>query len=380
MEEADTHTGKAAAIDVLTKDVNKSLKLYSKPDDLWDEETTKKGGEQDEVSKKKRTYLRFKDRVEQIYHILEQILAHQAQVDAEDGIGFRIKYTPRRQLEGFDFMDVATDEDPFWPRVITLRSTGKGWVDFTKAIHAITLFGNGFGELIKPADTNGLCSSWFEVPKEKDCLAVCVADIKEILRKKGSVKQNPWRLVDDIYWHKPDKIFEACRCAGKTVGRRCDRVQVLLPASFPSLWARGFNSPGQLEDYGAVIFGHSWKFPLRWEDHGNPIEGEPSPLSEESDTPFRDSGIGSSLVPSTVEGSEILAASGSQQPLSEGFSSESLPGPATSDRTNLQATATQSHENGSSAVTGQRSRRKRVIRPLLQLLRNQRKLREYASE
>jgi hypothetical protein len=99
MEAATTHTGKAAAIAVLPNDTNKNLKLYSDED------------KPDEVSKEKKTYLRFKDRVEQIYHILEQILAHQAQVNAEDGIGFRVKYTPRRQLEGFDFMDVATDEE-----------------------------------------------------------------------------------------------------------------------------------------------------------------------------------------------------------------------------------------------------------------------------
>jgi hypothetical protein len=66
--------------------------LYSKPD-LSDEETTNEDCKPDDVSKKKKTYLRFTDRVEQIYHILEQILAHQAQVDAEDGIGFRVKYT-----------------------------------------------------------------------------------------------------------------------------------------------------------------------------------------------------------------------------------------------------------------------------------------------
>jgi len=244
------------------------------------------------------------------------------------------------------------------------------------------LFGRGFGELIKPADTNRLCPSWVEVPKGKDCLAVCVSDIKEILKKKGSVKTNPWRLVDDIYWHQPDKIFEACQCAGKTLERHCDRVQVLLPASFPSLWGRGFNSPGQLEDHGAVIFGHSRKFPLRWGDRDDSKE-EPSSLSEECDAPFDDSGIGSSLASPTVDGCESLAASISQQPSSEGFSSEPLPCPAASDRTtsnDLQAAAPQSHENRGSAITRQGSLCKRAIRPLLQLLRKQRKQREHASE
>jgi len=50
----------------------------------------------------------------------------------------------------------------------------------------------------------------------------------------------------------------------------------------------------------------SWKFPLRWEDCGDPKEGEPSSLSEESVAPFNDSGMGSSQVLSTVEGGESI--------------------------------------------------------------------------
>jgi hypothetical protein len=88
-----------------------------------------------------------------------------------------------------------------------------------------------------------------------------------------------------------------------------------------------FNGSGQLGDYGAVIFGHSWKFPLCWEDYsdpkkGDPKEDEPTLLTKESDALFHDSGIGS------MEGSENLDSTSSQQLPSEGFSSELLHGPA----------------------------------------------------
>jgi hypothetical protein len=82
-------------------------------------------------------------------------------------------------------MDVATDKEQFQPRMAILESTGKGWVDFIRAIDAITLFGDTFGALLKPVNTKGLCHLWADVPIGNDCLSVCVSDIKEISRKKG---------------------------------------------------------------------------------------------------------------------------------------------------------------------------------------------------
>lgn len=307
LKEADSAcTGKAAAIAVLTNTLNQNLKLYQKPEDIYEEETVQKEGNSEKVDKTKRSFFCLKDRVDQIYHLLEQIIAHQSQVNSEDGVGFRMKYTPRRQLEGFDFMDIASDEDPFWPRVTTLRATGAGWVDFARALHAITLFGEGFGELIKAHDESQLCSSWSEVPKGMDFLAVCNSDLGEILRKRGNNRGTIWRLVDDIYWHQPGQSFALCQCAEtKSSKICCDRVQVLLPARFPRLWSRKFCSPPELPSSGAVIFGHSWKFPLLWGDHGEPEEGEPAEDSL-SDS-FNDSALGSSLSPpsnSIISGSE----------------------------------------------------------------------------
>ena len=205
------YTGKAAAINVLTNSENLNMKLYSKPDDIWNETTVEVNGVSQELAKRKVTYLTLKDRIQSIYHILEQIVAHQAHVDTADGVGFKVKRSPRRQLEGFDFMDVASDEDPIWPRVTSLRSMGRGWIDFTRAIHAITLFGNSFGDLITPAGSSTPCLSWATVPKSHDYLAVCVSQLTEIL-KKGNTKTNPWRVVDDIVWHNPEILFEVCEC------------------------------------------------------------------------------------------------------------------------------------------------------------------------
>ncbi|KAF2476948.1 uncharacterized protein BDR25DRAFT_348857 [Lindgomyces ingoldianus] len=293
LKEADqTHIGKAAAIAVLSSVANQNLKLHRKPDESYDEETTKEDSSLEELTKTKKAYFYFKDRVQQIYHVLEQIITYQCQMDSEDGISFEMKPKTRKNLEGFDFMDVATGNDPLWRRVTTLKARGRGWVDFTRAIHAPTLFGRGFGEILGPLDDRS-CALWAAMPKKRDYLAVCCSDLNEILERHGDTETNPWRVLNDIYWHCPDKAVEPCRCVDGSRST-CDRVQVLLPKSFRTLWTRGFWSPSWAGS-GAVIFGHSRKFPLKWLARGHPEEGEPEDTDDEPLPPSQDSGLGSSL-------------------------------------------------------------------------------------
>lgn len=290
-------TGKPAAVKFLTNTANTSLPLYAKPAEAKVEETTSDSGARAEIISSTRRNYSLKDRIEDVYEILEQIMSHQADVFSQDGVGFRIKSTLRRQLEGFDFMDVATDEDPLWPRVATIGSRGRGWIDFARALHAITLFGTNFGELLQPSPGLQTCLSCLTnvgVPKGHDYLAVCTSDVQDIIDKRGSKTTNPWRLVDEIYWHTPDKAFERCQCKQHPLKKQ-DRIQIILPASLPGFWGRGFKSPGVLPSQGAVLFGHSWRFPLLWKDHGMPEEGEPQDDMEEVETSFHDSTLGSSI-------------------------------------------------------------------------------------
>ena len=297
IEASPDRTGKAAAIFVLLNDKNRNIRLHQRPDDSYDEETTNQAGDIDRVTKKKVTYYCFKDRVDHVYHILEQMIAHQSHVDSKDGVGFKVKSSPRRQLEGFDFMDIAADEDPLWPRVVTLASTGAGWVDFARAMHTTTLFGRGFGDLFKSSSDSQTCIRWTEMPRGLDYLAVSVIDLKEILKKRGDIIENPWRLVDEIRWHNPEKIFESCKGISKLESHSCcERVQVLLPSSFPNFWARSYRSPARLEDAGAVIFGHNRKIPLRWGDSGDPEENRSCASTDIFPVSPPDSGIGSSVV------------------------------------------------------------------------------------
>ncbi|KAI4714339.1 hypothetical protein J4E89_000018 [Alternaria sp. Ai002NY15] len=150
-----------------------------------------------------------------------------------------------------------------------------------------------------------ICTRWPILPKGKDLLATTTAVIKDIRESayKGSpAANNRFWLTRNLYWHVPDKIFEKCHC-GKA--KPCDRVQVLLPTNFPNIFARALRSPDEpFPLHGAMIFGHSWKFPLRWPSNAESIPEEelaeqPQLLLESSQglhmaTPS-DSGLGTSV-------------------------------------------------------------------------------------
>jgi hypothetical protein len=359
VEARKQHTSDSA-IEVLLNSVNMKLKIYPEKGEMYDEETRHKNAEQEEVSKKKTKYHRLEDRVEHFYDILEKIIDHQVDVAGRNGV--KLKLRVRKHLEGWDFKDLATDRDPIYPRVATLPTIGKGWVDLARSIHAITLFGRGFGDIIRPADNAMSCSHWANLPTGKYYLATCISDVKQIMDLDGDPKANPMKLSDTIIWHNPDKIFEPCQCARMSSQKEhSDFVQVILPSTIRIFLPK--TDPVSLEDGGAVIFGHNMKFKWHWKDTGDPEAGEPPLPSAEAENQFHDSGIGTSLGSSATQGSGDLSGSDSQlPPCEEASSSILLPTSAqsqaaASDEIEQQvASTTRGHENRG-------SRRERPKRP-----------------
>ncbi|KAI1372415.1 hypothetical protein F4677DRAFT_463389 [Hypoxylon crocopeplum] len=267
-----------SALHLLIDTRNRDLELCIDKSEVYDEETPWTNKKQ--------------DRIEHIYSILEKLIDHQT--DAERRSGLRINPRPRRQLEGWDFKDLATDGDPFFPRVATLQSVGKGWVDFTRAIHAVTLFGRGFGELIQPRSTT--CPRWSALPSEKYYLAACISDLQEIMENHGDADCNPRQLCDNVIWHMKHTTFDSCPCIGDKTRKHHDPVQVLFPLKF----MRDLKTKPHIElkAQGAVIFGHNMNLHWHWGDVGDPVKGDPPPELRSTRDTFNDSGLGSSLSPS----------------------------------------------------------------------------------
>lgn len=269
-------------------------------------------------------------RVSLIFSVFEEIFNHQEDC-RPTGVGFRIMRSPRKYLEGFDFLDVANGTGQIFPRVVRLEPQGCGWVDLARELRAITLFGRGFGELLQPTELpthdpddigNGIqggCSKWQALPNGMDYLATSNSTLQRILEDYGDIDESPWRIINRLYLHSPDEVFGRCRCAG----HGCDRVQIPLPDSFLRRKPSGcFRSPPELPLDGAVIFGHNTKYPLQWGDMGDPLVGDiatPAETSSSSDP------SASSLTPtsaSSVEGGVDSPPSTWTPTSSEAFSND----------------------------------------------------------
>jgi hypothetical protein len=110
---------------------NKDLPIYVDKVDTYEEETTKIDGNSlpeipEKVIKKKTTYVRVVDRIERLYNVIEKIIDHQIEIEGQSGVNMKIRV--RKHLEGWDFTDLAADNDPYKPHVATLQTIGNGWV------------------------------------------------------------------------------------------------------------------------------------------------------------------------------------------------------------------------------------------------------------
>ena len=343
IKEPDTpYTGKTAANAVFRNRANMDLKIYEK----WNrivEETSKKGDEPPETNQKtQKTWEQLPDLVGDIYITLGMLFDIQTDTLTADGFGAKVRKSPRRHLEGWDFQQVATGADLLLPKAALLRDIGLGWVDLIRAINAIILFGVGFGEILQPVDAaqvfalggecladsaqpgpaanasqgTARCDRWAILPRGEDLLATTtpvIRDIMESVYRDPDNKQCLWELFTDIYWHSPDKVFEDCHCGTASSGTHCDRVQVLLPTKFPKLFVRGFHSPPEpLPAHGAVIFGHSVNFPLiwKWEACSVPTEGYlQSPELTSRSSHQSDSGLGTSVASPSVHEESVSGVS-----------------------------------------------------------------------
>jgi hypothetical protein len=303
-QHADPRGGLKASRKALMDSGNRSLVIFEEVETSVE---SKAGvGEEGKAEvKTKTTRWTYQDLVRQTYHILEQLHDYEARMSTSPAISLR--FTDREKLTGFAFMDIVDGQNDLRPRAVILKSSGRGWVDFTRSIRAFSLFAKGFGDIIRPScEANQLCKSWTHVPTGKDYLVACTSSLKEICRRYGNHDSNPMELANGIYWHKPDKLFESCKCNSKS----CDRVQVLLPAS---LGSKRHPQPFGCDD-GAVIFGRSKRLPWHWPSKGDPVEGGTSDV-EDNESGFHDSGLGSNLSRSGSSpanfGSMSLTSSGS---------------------------------------------------------------------
>lgn len=285
-EEASKPYTASAAMEVLLNSANLDMELYEEC-------------EQDESGAKIK--FRVRDHLNDLYEALEKAVDYQQMIAGARGE--RLKSVPRKDLEGWDFKDIATDEDPIYPRLAKLKTAGKGWVDFARAIGAVFLFGRDFGNLIDSVTENFTCSHWDALPANQYYLAASVKDVNTIMDRMGNPRANPPRLTNSLAWD-PYRMASNIKCNCSTLTKtRCERAQAIWPLHISQSTPK--STPLSLEDNGAVVFGHSASIGWIWNDFGDPEKGELPSMDEESDDDnSADSGVGPSLRSSSIPESQ----------------------------------------------------------------------------
>ncbi|KAM6513246.1 hypothetical protein FALCPG4_015696 [Fusarium falciforme] len=274
-----------ASLQLLTDEKNRSLPL-NRENVEFENPNTDLGKAKEPATRFR--YYRLENRVDHIYNMLEKLIDHQT--DVEQRSGLRIHPRPGRHLEGWDFKDLVADGDPFFARVATLNALGKGWVDFIRSIHAVALFGRGFSELIQPKRTsNGGCPRWLTLPADRYYLAACISDLREIMEDHGDAQLNPMKLCDNVLWLVKHTAFQPCPCGTTTQSlKHYEPVQALFPMTFKHLLRK--KPLAELQEAGAVVFGHNINIHWYWKDFGDPVKGDPPEEGSLSDS-FEDSPI-----------------------------------------------------------------------------------------
>jgi hypothetical protein len=267
----------SAALQALVHRKNLDLPLYK--DDL--------------DSDSKTSYYRVRDRLDDLYEVLEKMVDYHIMVSGKHGVRFRD--TPRKDLEGWDFIDTATREDPVYPRLAKLKTIGKGWVDLLRISQTVVLFGRNFGNLVEPSGQIDLCSHWSKLPCDRYYVAACMPTLKRLWDRSG-YWLSMYSASISLAWHPSEPTFSPNCRHNRDTAHPCEPIWTIKqyhPSFLRDLAESNFT--------GVVVFGHNTQSEWIWKDTGKPEQGY-LPLSgeESDDNDQTDSGLGSSLRSSVI--------------------------------------------------------------------------------
>lgn len=259
----------------------------------------------------------FQDMVKDNWRILNQIFSH-----SKPPAGIELGNPLRKHIEGFDFADIVHSAEEMVPRTQPVSAHGRSWLEFAHAIHAITLFGTGFGDLIVPAEgSNKLCELWRRPPKGRDYLIASVVHLDRLREQHSNSPEkdsDPFKLCKGIHWYRGHRLFE--HCSNCTTAHPCDRAQSLhSPMYGPRV------NPGPLKDRleGAVIFGKTVRNSLwhRDDDLQTGVSPLPDSQLEPNEEAVSDGGLGpgngdGSCLPGTSSTAYDLAIEEASEPVS----------------------------------------------------------------
>ncbi|RDW58641.1 hypothetical protein BP6252_13117 [Coleophoma cylindrospora] len=299
-EHAKSDSGPEAPLEALIKESNKDLEIsrhneYSSTDTLDPWETGQERQEEARSRKEVKSKIWcFQDATMAVYYILEHMLDTQRSIRRSEEI--KVPVLKGGKLEGYEFMDVVKAAPACRLKVLQLKDSGSGWMNFTRNIEALTLFGEGFGDLIERMEgSNTLCRQWETVPENHDLLVAPISVLQAIFTRFPHELQ---LIAKRMLLHAPEQLFENCPCENSHKKRLCTR----LLANQPKIRKLPLNL--KIEDLfryenGAVIFGKG-KLDLPESAGNEAIQNTRQGLPVESH-------IGSSESPESYQNSNIIS-------------------------------------------------------------------------
>lgn len=157
----------------------------------------------------------------------------------------------RNELQGWSFFELIEHQPAYLDLLsVKLQSSGRSWTTYIQAIRAITLLGDGFGDLITPAGPADMCGLWATAPTGMDYLITTMGRLRHNATRHAEF---PSLITQSVAWHQPGRLFPECTCQRSKV---CDPVQVMLSTGLLKVKAPSLRlDAGDARDSAAVIFG-----------------------------------------------------------------------------------------------------------------------------
>jgi len=156
----------------------------------------------------------FVDLVSDVWALLEGLSEVQNIEDMTPGK--TIQGSLKAKIQGWEFMGLVDQKSPLQRKEAAIEDSSGGWQNLIHDVNAIVLFAQGFGELIRPISSPGLCPRWRSLPKGKDYMASGVPLLKRLCEEAGSSSPYLHLTPTKLQWHNKLLLFENCRGTNNT--------------------------------------------------------------------------------------------------------------------------------------------------------------------
>ncbi|KAI0479856.1 hypothetical protein F4859DRAFT_451629 [Xylaria cf. heliscus] len=193
---------------------------------------------------------RFKEEVNLLYSILDGLWANVYECEGTSlKLGLPFKQTAN--ASGWEYMEVVRNCRRMSPKTIELRKTCGRWNDYAKDIQALVLFGANFGDILKPASTGSICSTFSSLPRNECYLAVRADVLEDLFDQQGSLDDQAKLTPSGYILNGPRTLYRPCndvrhRGEGSCTDKRI--LRIVKHSTYKSV-------PIPLELDGAVIIG-----------------------------------------------------------------------------------------------------------------------------